>query len=55
VVLTHVDGLSNREAAEALGLPIGTVKSRLHHALRALRAAIDADSRPPQRSERRPT
>ena len=55
VVLTHVDDLSNREVAEALGIPIGTVKSRLHHALRALRAAIDADSRPPQRSERRPT
>jgi RNA polymerase sigma-70 factor, ECF subfamily len=55
VVLTHVDDLSNRDAAEALGIPVGTVKSRLHHALRALRAAMDADSRPPQRSERGPT
>ena len=46
VVLTHLDGLSTREAAEALGLADGTVKSRLHHALRALRAALDADARP---------
>lgn len=46
VVLTHLDGLSTRETAEALGLPDGTVKSRLHHALRALRAALDADARP---------
>ena len=30
------------EAAETLGLPIGTVKSRTHYALRALRQAIDA-------------
>ena len=27
------------EIAEAQGVPLGTVKSRLHHALRALRAA----------------
>lgn len=55
VVLTHVDDLSSRDAAEALGIPVGTAKSRLHHALRALRAAMDADARPPQRSEREPT
>ena len=27
------------------GLPVGTVKSRLHHATRALRASIEADAR----------
>jgi RNA polymerase sigma-70 factor (ECF subfamily) len=31
--------------AEATGLPEGTVKSRLHNALRHLRAAIDAQRR----------
>ncbi|MBI5018589.1 MAG: RNA polymerase sigma factor [Deltaproteobacteria bacterium] len=39
VMLRFVDGLSLDEIAEALGIPLGTVKSRLHHALRALRAA----------------
>jgi RNA polymerase sigma-70 factor, ECF subfamily len=31
--------------AERLGVPEGTVKSRLHHALRSVRAAIDAEER----------
>jgi RNA polymerase sigma-70 factor (ECF subfamily) len=50
VVLTHVDELSTRETAEVLGIPAGTVKSRLHHALRGLRAAMEADARLPDRS-----
>ena len=50
VVLTHVDDLSMQDAAAALGIPVGTAKSRLHHALRALRAALDADARIPVRS-----
>ena len=32
--------LSQAEAAERLGIPVGTVKSRTHHALRALGAAL---------------
>jgi RNA polymerase sigma-70 factor (ECF subfamily) len=31
--------------ADALGIPAGTVKSRLHYAIAAMRAAIDADTR----------
>lgn len=46
VVVTHYLGLSGPEAADALGIPRGTVKSRLHHATRALRAAMAADERP---------
>ena len=46
VVLKHYVGLSNEEIAEALGIPEGTVRSRLHHSLRGLRAVIDADARP---------
>jgi RNA polymerase sigma-70 factor (ECF subfamily) len=34
-------GASVAEAAETLGVPAGTVKSRTHYALRALRQAID--------------
>lgn len=44
-VLHHYVGLTLPEVAEELGLPLGTVKSRLHYATDALRAALDADSR----------
>lgn len=38
VVLLHeVEGLSYDEAAEVIGVPAGTVKSRLHHAFANLR------------------
>ena len=34
------DGLSYEEIADVLQIPLGTVRSRLHHALRRLRAAL---------------
>jgi len=37
VLMRFVDGFSLAEIGEALGVPVGTVKSRLHHALAALR------------------
>jgi RNA polymerase sigma-70 factor (ECF subfamily) len=40
VVLTHYAGLTGPEVAEILGIPVGTVASRLHYALRAMRAEI---------------
>jgi RNA polymerase sigma-70 factor (ECF subfamily) len=45
VVLHHYDGLPLGEIAEILGVPYGTVGSRVHHATRALRAAISAGER----------
>jgi len=45
VVLKHYAGLSNEEIAEALDIPEGTVRSRLHYSLKALRAALEADAR----------
>jgi RNA polymerase sigma factor (sigma-70 family) len=33
------------QAAQALGIPVGTVKSRLHRGKRTMRAALDADAR----------
>ena len=49
VVLHHYQDLSLPEVAEALGVPEGTVRSRLHYAMRGLRAALDADARPATR------
>ena len=45
VVLHHYVDMPLEGVAEALGIPAGTVRSRLHHAMRGLRAALDADSR----------
>jgi RNA polymerase sigma-70 factor (ECF subfamily) len=42
-VLHYYLGLPLPEAAQALGIPLGTAKSRLHRALRALREALDVD------------
>jgi RNA polymerase sigma-70 factor (ECF subfamily) len=47
VVLSHFEDLSMSEIAATLGIPVGTVKSRLHHALRTMRGAIEADERRP--------
>ena len=46
VVLHHYLDLSLDEVAETLGVPIGTVRSRLYYAMRGLRAALDADAQP---------
>jgi len=42
-VLHHHAGRPLAEIAEIVGVPVGTVKSRLHHATRSMRAAIVAD------------
>jgi RNA polymerase sigma-70 factor (ECF subfamily) len=39
--LVGVEGLTYREAADALGIPIGTIMSRLARARRALRQALE--------------
>ena len=49
VVLHHYLALPLDEIAETLGVPVGTVRSRLHHAMRGLRASLEADARPAPR------
>ena len=44
VVLHHHVGLPLAEIAAIMGVPYGTVGSRLHHALRELRGALAADA-----------
>ncbi len=46
VVLHHYLDLPLDRVAEIIGIPTGTAHSRLHHAMRALRSALDADERP---------
>lgn len=45
LVLKHFNDLSNAEIADVLDIPEGTVRSRLHHGMRSLRAAVEADAR----------
>jgi RNA polymerase sigma-70 factor (ECF subfamily) len=45
VVLHTYLGLSLEEIADTLGARPGTIRSRLHYAVRAMRAALDADER----------
>ncbi len=45
LVLHHLEGQGIAEMAEVLGIPVGTVKSRLHSARDALHAALAAEAR----------
>ena len=49
VVLHHYLDMPLETIAEVIGTSVGTVSSRLHYAMRGLRAAFDADARPASR------
>ena len=51
-VLHHHVGMPLATIAEVVGAPLGTVKSRLHYAIRTLRAALVADARVENPEER---
>jgi RNA polymerase sigma-70 factor, ECF subfamily len=48
LVLHHYLDLPLEQVASVVGVPIGTVKSRLHRAIAEMRAALEADARPVQ-------
>jgi RNA polymerase sigma-70 factor (ECF subfamily) len=54
LVFHHYLGLTLTEVADHVGIPVGTAKSRLHHATAALRASLEADARTPPQSQERP-
>jgi RNA polymerase sigma-70 factor (ECF subfamily) len=45
VVMRHYLDMPLEQIAEALSIPLDTVRSRLYHAMRGLRAALEADAR----------
>jgi RNA polymerase sigma-70 factor (ECF subfamily) len=45
IVLHYYEGLPLSETATALGLPLGTVKTRLYRTTAQMRASLDADGR----------
>jgi RNA polymerase sigma-70 factor (ECF subfamily) len=45
LVLHYFEDLPPNRVAQILEIPVGTVYSRLHYAMRAMRAALDADDR----------
>ena len=44
ILLRYFEELSEKEVAERLGVPVGTVKSRLHNGLRKLADAIQENN-----------
>jgi RNA polymerase sigma-70 factor (ECF subfamily) len=54
VVLHYYLGLPVQETSEVLGIPVGTVKSRLSRTTQQLRATLEADARLPLLSGRVP-
>ena len=53
LVLHYYADIPIDRVAEIVEIPVGTVSSRLHHAMRAMRAALDADERPAAREASR--
>jgi len=53
ICLRYYADLTHEQMAEVLDIPVSTVRSRLHRAMQALRAALDSDAR--SRTQPEPT
>ena len=53
LVFHHYLELPLPEIADRIGIPLGTVKSRMHHAKQALRASLEAEARTAPTSQER--
>ena len=42
VTLVDIDGLSYQEAADRIGVPVGTIMSRLHRARKRIKKQLEA-------------
>ena len=51
ITLKHYHGLSYKEIAEALNIPIGTVMSRLFNARQELKDIVEKDEIPPNQEQ----
>ena len=54
LVLREFEGLSYRQLADVVGIPIGTVMSGLSRARQALKRALERELSPPSRASRAP-
>ena len=46
LILRFYLGMTVPQVADALGVPVGTAKSKIHYAVEAMRAELEADERP---------
>ena len=51
--ISDCETVQTSQYAEILGIPVGTAHSRLHYAMRSMRAALEADARPIRREATR--
>jgi RNA polymerase sigma-70 factor (ECF subfamily) len=54
LVLRFLEDMSYEDIARVIGCPLGTLRSRLHHAKRALRDALNTQPRSPNPEPRAP-
>ncbi|MFE8703011.1 RNA polymerase sigma factor [Cytobacillus sp. FJAT-54145] len=51
VLLSYYHEMTHSEISEVIGIPVGTVKSRLHHSIKNLRQLLEVDTIGKERAE----
>lgn len=47
LLLCHMRGMTHEQAASVLGIPLGTLKTRVHRAMRQLRGSLETEEPTP--------